>query len=116
MNDNYSAEVKAKLLRRRKELLERHLKIEEDRKREDQPLEKDFSEQATEVENDEVLDRLNEAAYHEIKQIDQALKRIEKGVYGICKECGEEIPRKRLEAVPFTVFCVDCAQMRKKNK
>ncbi len=40
--------------------------------------------------------------------IEQALKRIEKGNYGFCKRCNKEIPEKRLELVPETSYCVDC--------
>jgi len=37
-----------------------------------------------------------------LRQIDQALERVDDGNYGICEECGEKIDKKRLEIVPFT--------------
>ena len=37
-----------------------------------------------------------------------ALERIEEGRYGICGQCGEEIPSERLRAMPAAVYCVDC--------
>ena len=40
--------------------------------------------------------------------IDEAISRIEKGTYGICEKCGEEIPLKRLQIVPYTRFCIKC--------
>jgi DnaK suppressor protein len=40
--------------------------------------------------------------------IDEALKRLSEGTYGICAECGVEISEKRLEAVPFAKLCVEC--------
>ncbi len=43
-----------------------------------------------------------------IRQIDQALVRVDEGDYGICEECGEEIGKKRLEILPFTPYCVHC--------
>lgn len=38
-----------------------------------------------------------------------ALQRIEQQKFGQCTRCGSEIPRTRLELLPFTPYCVDCA-------
>ena len=43
-----------------------------------------------------------------LRQVDQALERVEEGNYGICEECGEKIDKKRLEILPFTHYCVHC--------
>jgi len=50
-------------------------------------------------------------------EIDQALKRIELGTYGKCEMSGKQIPRARLEAIPFARFTVECqSQLEKQNK
>jgi len=50
-------------------------------------------------------------------EIDQALKRIELGTYGVCEMSGKPIPHTRLEAIPFARFTVDCqSQLEKQNK
>jgi RNA polymerase-binding transcription factor DksA len=50
-------------------------------------------------------------------EIDQALKRIELGSYGICEMSGKPIPRARLEAIPFARFTVECqSQLEKQSK
>ncbi len=50
-------------------------------------------------------------------EIDQALKRIELGTYGVCEMCSKPISRARLEAIPFTRFTVDCqSQLEKQSK
>jgi DnaK suppressor protein len=50
-------------------------------------------------------------------EIDQALKRIELGTYGICEMSGKHIPRARLEAIPFARFTVECqSQLEKQSK
>jgi len=50
-------------------------------------------------------------------EIDQALKRIELGTYGICEMSGKPIPRARLEAIPFARFTVECqSQLEKQSK
>ncbi|HEX8280735.1 MAG TPA: TraR/DksA C4-type zinc finger protein, partial [Chthoniobacterales bacterium] len=50
-------------------------------------------------------------------EIDQALKRIELGTYGICEMSGKPIMHARLEAIPFARFTVECqSQLEKQNK
>src|SRR5438105_12924123 len=50
-------------------------------------------------------------------EIDEALKRIESGTYGICELCNKSIPHARLEAIPFARFTVDCqSQLEKQRK
>lgn len=48
---------------------------------------------------------LNDHAEYEIEKIKAALKAIENGTYGRCKECGNEIPLERLETLPSTLYC-----------
>jgi RNA polymerase-binding protein DksA len=50
-----------------------------------------------------------------LEQIDEALQRIDDGRYGICEGGGEIIPRKRLDAIPWTKYCVDCASKAEKG-
>ena len=45
-----------------------------------------------------------------LEEIAEALDRIGKGTYGRCEECGEPIPRARLQALPYTRHCVSCAR------
>ena len=45
-----------------------------------------------------------------LQQIDAALVRIEQGTYGACEACGSKIPKMRLKAIPFTAYCVKCAE------
>ena len=70
----------------------------------------DWSEQASERENDEVLESLGITSAQELQLINYALRRIDEGSYFVCVECGDEIPEARLELLPFTPYCVDCAE------
>ncbi|MGR8932900.1 MAG: TraR/DksA family transcriptional regulator [Gammaproteobacteria bacterium] len=110
--------IRSQLLEMLEELNTRLGQITEHVKHSDEPLSKDFAEQATEAENNEVLDALGNAARLEVAQIQQALARIDGGDYGICTECGEPIRKKRLEALPFTTKCINCAakEERKASK
>jgi DnaK suppressor protein len=48
------------------------------------------------------------------KNVLNALKKIDDGSYGICEECEEEIPIKRLKAIPDARYCISCqAEMEK---
>ena len=43
-----------------------------------------------------------------LQAIEEALYRMEKGTYGICRDCGEEIAAPRLNAIPWTRVCITC--------
>jgi len=45
-----------------------------------------------------------------IRKIREALGRLEQGTFGICEECGEEIPLRRLRARPVTTLCIECKE------
>jgi DnaK suppressor protein len=69
----------------------------------------DSQEQAQELENAEVVDALGNEARNELSRIARALDQIKNGTYGFCLDCGEEIPRARLQAYPFADRCIRCA-------
>ncbi len=51
-----------------------------------------------------------------LNEIADALKRLEKGSYGVCESCEEQIPRKRLEVFPSARYCVQCqSEFEKQN-
>lgn len=70
----------------------------------------DWSEQAQERQNDEVLEVIGNESQHELSQINIALERIISGDYMNCTKCGNDISMKRLEAVPYTHLCINCAE------
>jgi DnaK suppressor protein len=45
-----------------------------------------------------------------LQAIEEALYRMEKGTYGICRDCGEEIAQPRLNAIPWTRVCITCKE------
>jgi DnaK suppressor protein len=94
----------------RGELTRRITAIEADIHHKREPVEKDFAEQVTQRENDDVLSAIDEEAKQTVYHIDAALARIKDGTYGICAICGEKIPEKRLAALPYVTTCVSCAE------
>jgi DnaK suppressor protein len=53
---------------------------------------------------------------HKIKEIDEALARMENGTYGICEETGEHIEEKRLIAIPWTRLSLEGAEVREREQ
>ncbi|MGV6827175.1 MAG: TraR/DksA family transcriptional regulator [bacterium] len=99
---------KSRLLSLKSDMTRRISAIQKDIRHED--LSADWSEQATERENDEVLDSLGNASEEELVMINKALERIDSGEYFCCVKCGGPIPEARLEVLPFSTRCVQCAE------
>lgn len=51
-----------------------------------------------------------------LRALDEALERIERGIYGKCESCGELIPKKRLNVVPAARLCIVCKTDQEKNQ
>jgi DnaK suppressor protein len=106
MNKEY-ATIKDQLLGKLKELEERSERLENSLS---QPGEADSEENAILHEDDQVLEGLSNLATHDIHEIRMAIDRIDRGTYGVCTQCHRAIAKARLNALPFTSTCVDCAR------
>ncbi len=51
-----------------------------------------------------------------ISKIDEALKRVEEGTFGLCDQCGEDIEFKRLEARPVATLCIECKTIQEEEE
>ena len=98
------------LIAQRDELMQRVDAIKVDVQHQQEPVEKDFAEQAVQRENEEVLNALDDEARLTLMQINAALHRMNTGEYGICQDCGIEIPAERLKVVPYAEYCIKCAE------
>jgi DnaK suppressor protein len=87
---------------------ERLAGVKSHRSHENEEIEDDWSEAATQKENDEVLDGLDDTFRDELRMINAALNRIAENEYGICVRCHKPIAPARLEALPYAVACVKC--------
>ena len=63
---------------------------------------------ATETVDREIDYTLEEHDGRLLQAIDEAIARIDAGTYGICVNCGAQIPLERLEAMPWATLCIDC--------
>jgi DnaK suppressor protein len=59
------------------------------------------------TEREKAIERMV-ASYRLLRQVEYALARLERGRFGICLKCEEEIETKRLDALPWALFCMDC--------
>ena len=98
-------DFRKRLLQMKKDLTHRISAIDRDIRHEG--MSADWSEQASERENDEVLESLGNTSEQELLMIKYALRRIEDGSYFQCDECGKDIPPARLELLPFTARVAD---------
>jgi DnaK suppressor protein len=76
----------------------------------------DLGDQATaEIDRNFML-RLKGREQKLLKKIEEALDRIDHGVFGICDKCGQEINVRRLEARPVTTMCIECKTLQEEEE
>jgi RNA polymerase-binding protein DksA len=74
-----------------------------------------LADHASEMLDREVDESLEENAELLVRDIDQALRKIDDGTYGKCERCGQDIPEERLDAVPYASLCVSCKQLEERE-
>jgi DnaK suppressor protein len=70
----------------------------------------DLADQATGNNEVHIQLKLKQTDAKILQAIEEALYRMEKGTYGICRDCGESIAGARLAAIPWTRVCIVCKQ------
>ena len=70
----------------------------------------DVGDQASAESDRNLLLRLRGREQRLLKKIDEAIKRIEDGTFGICEVCGKPVSKTRLKALPFARLCIRCKQ------
>lgn len=70
----------------------------------------DMADQASGTNEVEIQLKLKQTDAKILQAIEEALYRLEKGVYGLCRDCGDPIAMPRLEAIPWTRVCITCKQ------
>jgi RNA polymerase-binding protein DksA len=53
---------------------------------------------------------LRDSERAQLRQVEEALERLDAGTYGTCRSCGRPIAQERLEAIPWVATCIDCAR------
>lgn len=70
----------------------------------------DLADQATGNNEVHIALKLKQTDAKILQAIEEALYRMERGTYGVCRDCGESIASARLEAIPWTRVCIACKQ------
>lgn len=102
--------IKQELENRRIELEERLERTHKHIYQKDEPVSANFNEQIKQTENDDLVMALEADGIEELAQVKNALQRIADGEYQECARCGEEIAAERLQAIPYTDRCINCAE------
>lgn len=59
---------------------------------------------------------LRQTLERQLEQVEEALERLERGTYGYCLDCGEEIDHARLKAIPSASLCIGCMEHRERRR
>jgi DnaK suppressor protein len=106
--------AKSQLLARKKELEEQLSELATQKVSDDQV--QDVGDQVLSSVMEALRNSLQDAEYQEYVRIIQALQAIEKGTYGLCVDCGEQISEKRLKYYPNASRCIACQEANEAGK
>ena len=75
----------------------------------------DLADKAASAYSKELNFSLSDGERNLLMLIDEAFNRVKDESYGVCTNCGATIGEKRLQAVPWTPFCIDCQELQEKG-
>jgi DnaK suppressor protein len=75
----------------------------------------DLADKAASAYSKELNFSLSDTERNLLMQIDEAFVRLKNGNYAVCTNCGTTIGEKRLQAVPWTPYCIDCQELQEKG-
>ena len=75
----------------------------------------DLADKAASAYSKELNFSLSDTERNLLMLIEEAFNRVRDGSFGTCTNCGAEIGEKRLQAVPWTPFCIDCQELQEKG-
>jgi len=109
-------QFKKKLEERQQELRRIVSRTEQDGRAADSETAQDIADKAANSYNKEFLFHQSNNERQLLGMVESALDRIRQGNFGQCISCGEEINSKRLEAVPWTRYCIACQEKMEKGQ
>jgi DnaK suppressor protein len=106
-----------KRLEERQHTLRRNVsRTEMDGRQSDEDAAQDIADRAASSYNKEFLFHQSNSERQLLQMVQGALQRIRDGLFGQCISCGQEINPKRLEAVPWTRYCIQCQEKVEQGK
>lgn len=114
--DKRKLEQFKKRLEERQHQLKRNVsRTEQDGRSADEGTAQDIADRAASSYNKEFLFHQSNNERQLLQMVEGALSRLREGVFGQCISCGKEINPKRLEAVPWTRYCIECQEKMEKG-
>ncbi|HWS16731.1 MAG TPA: TraR/DksA family transcriptional regulator [Candidatus Elarobacter sp.] len=107
---------KKRLEERQQALRKAVVRTEEDGRIADQDTAQDIADRAASSYTKEFLFSQSNNDRQLLAMVETALQRIREGAFGECVSCGNEINAKRLEAVPWTRYCIECQEKLEKGQ
>ena len=110
MNKKDLERYQKKLIEKKKTISDQLSEFYNESKTVESGIAQDLGDKAESSYTKEFLLSLSDTERAQLSQIDGALKRIQKGTFGICEKCEKKIHAKRLNALPWTPYCIECQQ------
>jgi len=107
---------KKKLLKKKEEIIHKISQAYSETKEVESGIAQDVVDKAESSYTKEFLFSLSDSEREQLFLIDEALRRIHKREYGFCQMCRKEISKKRLDAVPWTPFCIECQEKEEQKE
>lgn len=115
--DKKKVESFRKRLEERQQALRKTVsRTEEDGRIADQDTAQDIADRAASSYTKEFLFSQSNNERQLLQMVESALHRIREGSFGQCVSCGNEINPRRLEAVPWTRYCIECQEKKEKGQ
>lgn len=116
LNQKEKARLKKKLEEERREIITQLSEFRNNTRELEPEIAQDVGDKAESSYTKEFLLHLSEGERERLFLIDDALKKIEKSNYGVCENCGKLITKKRLNAIPWTPYCIGCKEKLEKEQ
>jgi RNA polymerase-binding transcription factor len=103
-------QIRRKLLEKKQTIVSKLSQTVAESKEVETDIAQDLADKAESSYTKEFLLSLSDTERNLLLHIDEALRSLEKGNYGICQNCGQLISKRRLDALPWSIYCLDCQQ------
>ncbi len=110
MNKKEQELIRKRLLDKKEAIVSKLSRTVAESKEVETDIARDVADKAESSYTKEFLLSLSDSDRDQLLNIDRALRSLDKGNYGVCQLCGRPITKKRLEALPWSIHCLECQQ------
>lgn len=116
MNKKQKEEFRKKLADKKEAIIQKLSGFINESKEMESNVAQDLVDKAETSYTKEFLLSLSDAERSQLLMIDEALRRLPRDEFGICQQCGQEIGRKRLAAIPWAPLCINCQEKNEEEQ